>query len=94
MQAISDLKEQTVTDTPLIVFDCILSNGQAERWSTHGIAAGGNAYAARVIQHSSFDIQTASSRESTAVRRSRSRWLMRIRTSRKSSARLVGRAPG
>jgi hypothetical protein len=60
MQAISDLKEQSVTDTPLIVFNCALSNGQTEFWCTHGITAGGNTYAARVIQHSSFDIQTAS----------------------------------
>jgi hypothetical protein len=60
MQAISDLKEQTVTDTPLIVFDCVLSSGLAEHWCTHGVTAGGNTYAARVIQHSAFDIQTAS----------------------------------
>ena len=60
MQAISDLKEQTVTDTPLIVFDCVLSNGQAEHWCTHTITVGTVAYAARVIRHSSFDIQTAS----------------------------------
>src|SRR5271169_6577123 len=60
MQAISDLKEQAVTDTPLMVFDCVLSNGQAEHWCTHSLTAGGNAYLARVIQHSAFDIQTAS----------------------------------
>jgi hypothetical protein len=60
MQAISDLKEQSVTDTPLIVFNCVLANGQREYWCTHGITAGGNTYAARVIQHSAFDIQTAS----------------------------------
>ena len=60
MQAISELKEQTVTDTPLIVFDCVLSNGQTEHWCTHTITADGNSYTARVIQHSSFDIQTAS----------------------------------
>jgi len=60
MQTISDLKEQSVTDTPLIVFNCVLSNGQAEYWCTHKVTAGGNTYAARVIQHSAFDIQTAS----------------------------------
>jgi len=60
MQAISDLKEQSVTDTPLIVFNCVLSNGETEYWCTHGITAGGNTYAARVIRHSAFDIQTAS----------------------------------
>ncbi|HUB79158.1 MAG TPA: phage tail protein [Bryobacteraceae bacterium] len=60
MQTISDLKEQSVTDTPLIVFNCVLSNGQTESWCTHRITAGGTTYAARVIQHSAFDIQTAS----------------------------------
>jgi hypothetical protein len=60
MQAISDLKEQTVTDTPLIVFDCVLSNGQAEHWCTHSVTVGSNTYVARVIQHSAFDIRTAS----------------------------------
>lgn len=60
MEAISDLKEQPVTDTPLITFDCVLSSGDAEHWCTHSVTVGGNAYAARVIQHSAFDIQTAS----------------------------------
>jgi hypothetical protein len=60
MQAISELKEQAVTDTPLIVFDCILASGRAEHWSTHGATASGVEYEARVIQHSAFDIQTAS----------------------------------
>jgi hypothetical protein len=60
MQTISDLKEQSVTDTPLIVFNCVLSNGQTEYWCTHTVTAGGNTYAARVIQHSAFGIQTAS----------------------------------
>ena len=60
MQTISDLKEQSVTDTPLIVFNCILSSGQIEYWCTHTVTAGGNTYAPRVIQHSAFNIQTAS----------------------------------
>jgi hypothetical protein len=60
MQAISDLKEQSVTDTPLIVFNCLLSTGQTEYWCTHGITAAGNTYAARIIQHTAFNIQTAS----------------------------------
>jgi hypothetical protein len=60
MQTISELKEQAVTDTPLMVFDCTLSNGETEHWSTHGITIGTTGYAARVLQHSAFDIQTAS----------------------------------
>ncbi|MBZ5623797.1 MAG: hypothetical protein LAQ69_34610, partial [Acidobacteriia bacterium] len=60
MQSTSSLKEQAVTDTPLLVFDCALSNGTTESWSTHKVTVGATTYAARVIQHSSFDIQTAS----------------------------------
>ena len=44
MQTISELKEQEVTDTPLLVFDCVLPNGQTERWSTHRVTAGGVTY--------------------------------------------------
>jgi hypothetical protein len=60
MQSISELKERPVTDTPLLVFDCALASGQTEHWSTHAVAACGASYAARVIQHNLFDIQTAS----------------------------------
>src|SRR5579862_7728591 len=60
MQAISDLKEQAVVDTPLLIFDCVLPNGQTEHWSTHAVTAGETEYAAHVLQHSAFDIQTAS----------------------------------
>ncbi|MDR3700227.1 MAG: phage tail protein [Candidatus Sulfopaludibacter sp.] len=60
MQTISELKEQAVSDTPLIVFDCLLANGQCEHWSTHAVTVGGTSYAARVLNHSAFEIQTAS----------------------------------
>ena len=60
MQTISELKEQAVADTPLLVFDCVLANGQTERWSTHQVTVDGATYQARVLQHSVFDIQTAS----------------------------------
>jgi len=60
MPTISDLKEQAVTDTPLVLVDCALANGQTEHWSTHAVTVNGTAYAARVVGHSAFDIQTAS----------------------------------
>ena len=60
MSTIFELKEQAVTDTPLLLFDCTLPGGRTERWSTHGVAANGGAYAARVLQHSVFEMQTAS----------------------------------
>ena len=49
MQTISSLKEQAVTDTPLILFDCVLSNGDAEHWCTHAVSVNNVAYTARVL---------------------------------------------
>jgi hypothetical protein len=60
MPTISELKEQAVTDTPLLIFDCVLANGQTEQWSTHQVTVDGATYQPRVLQHSAFDIQTAS----------------------------------
>src|SRR5262249_47375284 len=60
MFPISSLKQQAVTDTPLILFDCVLPNADAEHWCTHAVTLNGLSYAARVLQPSSFDIQTAS----------------------------------
>src|SRR5450432_1479020 len=60
MQNIYELRAAGTTDTPLLVFDCVLPNGQTEQWSTHTVRAGGKTYAARVLQHSIFEIQTAS----------------------------------
>jgi hypothetical protein len=60
MQTIFKLKEQAVTNTPLLVFECTLSDGRVERWSTHGVTVEGAQYAARVLQHNTFEIQTAS----------------------------------
>jgi hypothetical protein len=60
MQTVYELKEQAVTDTPVLVFDCVLPGGQTEHWCTHTLTVGATAYAARVLQHSKFDIQTAS----------------------------------
>ena len=60
MQTVSELKAGAITDTPLVIFDCVLPNGDVEHWCTHGITVGGTSYAARLLQHSAFDIQTAS----------------------------------
>ncbi len=60
MSSVFSLKEQTVTDTPLLVFDCTLANGETEHWSTHQVTVGGNQYAALVMSHTIFEIQTAS----------------------------------
>lgn len=59
MQTAYELKEQAVTDTPLLLFDCVLPDGEVEHWSTHGVTIDGTVYEARVLRHSAFDIQTA-----------------------------------
>jgi len=44
MRTISDLKEQAVTDTPIPIFDCVLSNGQTEQWNKRQVTVGGSTY--------------------------------------------------
>ncbi len=60
MKTIFELKEQAVTDTPLLVFDCQLSNGQTERWSTHAVQVEEATYSARVLRHNVFELQASS----------------------------------
>jgi hypothetical protein len=57
---IFELKEQAVTETPLLLFECTLANGMIERWSTHAATVDGVNYAARVLQQNVFEMQTAS----------------------------------
>src|SRR6476469_5692963 len=60
MQTIFELKEQAVTNTPLLVFDCQLPNGQTEHWSTHTVQLEGVVYSARVLRHNVFELQASS----------------------------------
>jgi hypothetical protein len=60
MSTIFELKEQALTEAPLILFDCVLPNGAAERWSTHGVTDAGAVYEARVLEHNVFEMQTGS----------------------------------
>jgi hypothetical protein len=60
MQTIFELKEQAVTDTPLLLFDCLLADGRVEHWSTHGVSVGSAEYVARVLQHNIFELQASS----------------------------------
>src|SRR5437868_15539666 len=61
------VKEQAVTDTPLLLFDCQLHGGQNENWSTHGVTVQGTTYAARVLQHTLYEIQTSSDQGVDAI---------------------------
>ncbi len=60
METIQILKELTVTETPLLLFDCELVTGAIERWSTHAIEFEGNSYQPRVIRHNLFEIRGSS----------------------------------
>ena len=67
MQTIFELKEQAVTDTPLLLFDCVLSDGTTEHWSTHAVSVGGVAYSARVLGHNVFELQASSDQGADGV---------------------------
>src|SRR5260370_39295789 len=69
MPTIFQAKEQTVTDTPLLLFDCVLANGVTERWSTYALPLGSDQYAARVVKHNVFEFQSASDRAVDAIPR-------------------------
>lgn len=58
MTSIEAMKERRVTSTPILLFDCQLADGTAERWATHAIEAEGNRYEPRVIAHGSFELRT------------------------------------
>jgi hypothetical protein len=60
MASIGEIKEQAITDTPLLLFDCTLNSGATERWSTHAVDYGGQHYDARVLKHDLFEMQAGS----------------------------------
>ena len=69
MPTIYEVKEQAVTDTPLLVFDCVLPDGRAEHWSTHAATVAGTVYDARVMSHNVFELQAASDQGIDAIPR-------------------------
>jgi hypothetical protein len=56
MASINDKKKQSVSDTPLLFFQCALPSGDVEYWCTHGISFNGAVYAPRVLKHNLFDL--------------------------------------
>lgn len=58
MATIAELKEQSITETPLLLFECELGPGAIERWSTHRVEVDGQTYEARVLRHNLFEIQS------------------------------------
>ncbi len=69
MPSIDELKELTVVETPLLVFDCELADGAMERWSTHAATVDGHAYAAKVLKHNLFEISSRGEEGIDAVAR-------------------------
>ncbi len=60
MTTIHEIKQQEITQTPIVLFDCELATGQVERWSTHAVTFEGNSYAARVLRHNAFELRAGS----------------------------------
>src|SRR5579875_959614 len=60
MGIINTVKEQAQTDTPILLFDCVLPSGDLQNWCTHQVVFNGTPYAARVLKHNLFDLQLSS----------------------------------
>lgn len=60
MKSIHEIKRQEVADTPILLFDCELTNGEVVRWSTHRVRIGEYSYQARVLRHNLFEMRAMS----------------------------------
>ena len=60
MPTIFQEKERSATETPILLFDCVLTDGQLKRWSTHKVVVSGATYQPRVLLHNLFQMQTSS----------------------------------
>src|SRR5579872_267643 len=61
------IKEQAVTDTPLLLFDCQFQGTLSEHWATHQVTVSSTVYQARVVQHNLYEIQTSSDQGVDAI---------------------------
>ncbi len=59
MPTIFELKEQAVTETPLLLFECELHSGVTERWSTHRVEVEGHIYEPAILRHNAYDIRAS-----------------------------------
>src|ERR1700761_2911781 len=59
MGTINQVKQQGQSDTPLLLFRCVMPSGDVECWSTNAISYNGDQYTARVLKHDLFDLQLA-----------------------------------
>ncbi|MBI3470750.1 MAG: hypothetical protein HY013_05280, partial [Candidatus Solibacter usitatus] len=67
MPTVYQHKELATTETPVLLFECQLTNGQVERWSTHRVVVSGQTYEPRVVGHNLFEMQTASDQGVDAI---------------------------
>src|SRR4051794_35693952 len=57
MPTINQFKQLGLSDTPLVLFECLMPTGDVERWSTHEVILSNNRYSARVLRHDLFEMQ-------------------------------------
>ncbi|HYO80519.1 MAG TPA: phage tail protein, partial [Bryobacteraceae bacterium] len=60
MKSVSELKQSTITETPLLLFECKRGSGATDRWSTHSVTVEGNRYSARVLRHNLLEFRGGS----------------------------------
>jgi hypothetical protein len=60
MRTIQEEKNLEITATPILLFQCELSSGRVEHWSTHQVQIGSTEYQPRVLRHNLFDLKASS----------------------------------
>src|ERR1700722_10363625 len=60
MQSVLIAKELLSADAPLFFFDCAMSDGTVQHWSSRTITWSGVAYQGRLVRHNLFEAQLAS----------------------------------
>ncbi|MBI4904157.1 MAG: hypothetical protein HY820_11010 [Acidobacteria bacterium] len=62
MPSLYEIKEQEITDTPVVLFECQQRDGTTYRWSTHELSHSGQPYEARILRHDAFDLRFGTDR--------------------------------
>lgn len=60
MPTIHEMKEQELLETPVLLFECELRDGQRLFWATHRVTFEESVYEARLLEHTGFDIRAYS----------------------------------
>jgi hypothetical protein len=70
MATINDLKQHETPGTPLLLFECTLSSGDLQLWSTHRVTVDGKKYLARILKHNLFDLRSSSDEATDGISKS------------------------